>query len=395
LREMSTKVSRPILIYEYTCSGGLLTDEHTYDAASLMGEGWAMLAALATDLAKVPGLQVQVLADHRGLPGPMPDCELIPVHSPTEERALLSQLTTRADWTIIIAPETDGALYDRAQWVEAACGRLLGAASPLVSLLGNKHRTAEHLRAHGVPCPSGTDWRPGGFNSRLSSPLVVKPLDGAGSQSTYLLNDQHTLDTLLAHLSDHHGRQRSWRIEAFRSGVAASVLALCGPAGVFLLPPCYQRINFGKTITYHGGAYPIRRGFIFRAECYVRRALESLPKPIGFIGIDMVLGEDPDGRDDSIIEINPRLTTSYVGLREASRTNLAKAMLDVAEGKTPDLSFDETPLEFDPDGTVRRVECDDSSSLSFSIDGPCNPARQAIPTSSQIQSGDNSPHSRS
>jgi predicted ATP-grasp superfamily ATP-dependent carboligase len=75
---------------------------------------------------------------------------------------------------------------------------------------------------------------------------------------------------------------------------------------------------------------------------------------MGFIGIDMVLGHDPDGRVDSVIEINPRLTTSYVGLRVASRTNLAQALLDVADGKPPDLSFDETPLEFDPDGTVRR-----------------------------------------
>jgi hypothetical protein len=82
----------------------------------------------------------------------------------------------------------------------------------------------------------------------------------------------------------------------------------------------------------------------------------------------MVLGDDPDGGDDCVIEINPRLTTSYAGLRVAARTNLAEAMLDVAAGKTPDLSFDPAPLEFDADGTVRFLECGDSSPLSFSID---------------------------
>ena len=360
-------ILRRILVYEYTCSGGLLAAEHTYDAASLMREGWAMLAALATDLAKIPGLHVQVLADHRGLPGPLPDCELVAVHSPTQERARLAQLTTGADWTIIVAPETDGALYDRCKWIETCGGRLLGAASPLVDLFGDKHRTAEHLRAHGVSCPSGIDWRPGGFNIRLSSPLVVKPLDGAGSQATYLVKDQQTLDALLVDLSNRYGRRRSWRIETFRRGAPVSVSALCGPAGVFLLPPCCQRIKFGTTISYHGGAHPLPADLSRRAERLARRVLETLPEPLGFIGVDMVLGEDPDGRVDFVIEINPRLTTSYVGLRVASRTNLAKALLDVAEGNTPDLSFDAAPLEFDADGTVRRVlECDDSSSLSFS-----------------------------
>jgi predicted ATP-grasp superfamily ATP-dependent carboligase len=268
---------------------------------------------------------------------------------------LLSQFAATADWTIVIAPETDGALYDRCQWVESASGRLLGAASTLVGLLGNKHRTAEHLRKFGLPVPSGTDWRPGGFNIRLSSPLVVKPLDGAGSQNTYLLRDQQTLDALLVDLANRHGRQRSWRIEAFRRGAPVSLLALCGPTGLFLLPPCSQKIKLDTTITYHGGVYPVHPGLVLQAVRLARGALKRIPTLLGFIGIDMVLGDDPDGRDDCIIEINPRLTTSYVGLREASRTNLAQAMLDVAAGIPPDLSFDETPLEFDADGTVRRT----------------------------------------
>jgi predicted ATP-grasp superfamily ATP-dependent carboligase len=363
-------ILRRILLYEYTCSGGLLSSEHTFDAASLMREGWAMLRALATDLSAIPGLQVQVLADHRGLPGPLANCELIAVHTAVEERELIAQLAAAADWTMVVAPESDGALFDRCGWVEAAGGRLLGPSSSLVNLLGDKHRTAEHLRAHGIPCPSGTDWRPGSFNIRLSSPLVVKPLDGAGSQATYLLTDQESLDALLADLSKRHGRERSWRIETFRSGVAASVLALCGPAGVFLLPPCYQRIKFETTLAYQGGSYPLHAGLVWTADCLARRVLETLPQPSGFIGVDMVLDDHPDARLNAVIEINPRLTTSYVGLRVASRKNLAQAMLDVAAGNPPDLSFDETPLEFDPDGTVRRhLECGDLSPLSVSIDG--------------------------
>jgi predicted ATP-grasp superfamily ATP-dependent carboligase len=84
-----------------------------------------------------------------------------------------------------------------------------------------------------------------------------------------------------------------------------------------------------------------------------RRATDSLPETLGYIGVDLMLGEDAGSADDRIIEINPRLTTSYIGLRAAARTNLAMAILDVAEGRDPDLSFKSDVIEFDADGTVR------------------------------------------
>ena len=357
-----------------------------------------MLAALATDLAQIPELHVQVLADHRGLPGPLPGCELIVVPSPVAERALFAQIAADVDWTLVIAPETDDALFDRCQRVEACGGRLLGSASPLVKLLSDKHRTAEHLAAHHVPCPDGIDWRAGSGNILLSSQLVVKPIDGAGSQSTYLVSDQETLDALLAELARQHGPQRSWRVETYRPGEAVSALAICGPAGRFVLPPCYQRMKSGATLTYHGGTYPLPPSLSKRADHLARRAVgslnESLNEPLGFIGVDMVLGDDTSGGEDFVIEVNPRLTTSYVGLRVASRTNLAQALLDVAAGNRPDLLFDPAPLEFDADGTVRRLECDDSSSLSFSKHADSQSQLADQSTASRIQSGDKSPHSK-
>ena len=82
---------------------------------------------------------------------------------------------------------------------------------------------------------------------------------------------------------------------------------------------------------------------------------EAFPLTAGYLGIDMVLAQRPDQRD-VVIEVNPRLTTSYVGLRELAHCNLAEAMLDVAQGKAPDLSFDEGPVEFLADGTIFRGE---------------------------------------
>jgi predicted ATP-grasp superfamily ATP-dependent carboligase len=78
-----------------------------------------------------------------------------------------------------------------------------------------------------------------------------------------------------------------------------------------------------------------------------------MPEGRGYLGVDLLLGPADDGSQDYVIEVNPRLTTSYVGLRALSETNVARAMLDVAAGRAPVLAFRDEVIEFDADGTIR------------------------------------------
>jgi predicted ATP-grasp superfamily ATP-dependent carboligase len=64
---------------------------------------------------------------------------------------------------------------------------------------------------------------------------------------------------------------------------------------------------------------------------------------MGYVGIDMVLTD----RDAVVIEVNPRVTTSYVGLRKVLRPNPAALMLEAARGSLPD------PGEIEIVGTAR------------------------------------------
>ena len=66
----------------------------------------------------------------------------------------------------------------------------------------------------------------------------------------------------------------------------------------------------------------------------------------------MVLGNDPSGNDDVVIEVNPRLTTSYVGLRKLVRENLAAAMLAAAQGQAFELSTHPHRVKFAADGSA-------------------------------------------
>ena len=68
------------------------------------------------------------------------------------------------------------------------------------------------------------------------------------------------------------------------------------------------------------------------------RSIETLNKTTqskarGWVGVDMILGSCNDGRDDRVLEINPRLTTSFVGLSRAQERGLTQLLLDHAKGR--------------------------------------------------------------
>jgi predicted ATP-grasp superfamily ATP-dependent carboligase len=83
------------------------------------------------------------------------------------------------------------------------------------------------------------------------------------------------------------------------------------------------------------------------------KAVKGVSGLQGYVGIDLILGAAPDGAGDSVIEINPRVTTSYIGLRHLCRDNLAEKMLRVAKGEeVSPPSWHAGPLRFDADGNV-------------------------------------------
>jgi predicted ATP-grasp superfamily ATP-dependent carboligase len=68
----------------------------------------------------------------------------------------------------------------------------------------------------------------------------------------------------------------------------------------------------------------------------------------------LVLGDADDGSRDYAIEINPRLTTSYIGLRALAEFNIAEAMLKIAQGEeVGERKWKPGRVRFGPDGTVK------------------------------------------
>jgi len=77
---------------------------------------------------------------------------------------------------------------------------------------------------------------------------------------------------------------------------------------------------------------PLTHRLTPRAFENARAVLSAAPGLRGYFGVDLVLTEE----EAWVIEVNPRLTTSYVGLRDVVRMNLAEAILKaIFQGTLP------------------------------------------------------------
>jgi predicted ATP-grasp superfamily ATP-dependent carboligase len=294
-----------------------------------------MRDAIAEDFRRIPGVEV-ALADHADARPPLREPDV-------------AALARRCDYTLIIAPETRGELAKRIGWSMATRTRLLSPDFAGVILPTHKQYLAEWWQRHGVPTPFTTAadrWPDDRY------PAVVKPIDGAGSASTALVRDRGELDAARQQAETDGFPPDRVIAQDFVPGRAASVALLVGPAQTVPLLPTFQLLSSDGRFRYEGGELPIPPDLAERAMTLGRRAIACVPGLLGYVGVDLVLGDAADGSQDYAIEINPRLTTSYVGLREMADFNLAEAMLRVVNGEPVEPQWKPGRVRFRPDGSV-------------------------------------------
>ena len=344
-----------IFVYEFvTGGGGYEFDGSASQLDSLAAEGSAMVRSLAADFCSAEGIAVDVLRDRRFHNLEFSAANVHEIGTASDERNAIRWLAEAADWSIVIAPEFCGCLHTRCRLVEESGGRLLGPSSALVALLSDKHATVEHLRARGVNAPRGTILDRGRLPADFSYPAVLKPCDGAGSQGVRLIEAPSDLNGWHWRAASATRGAETWRLETYCPGTPASVACLCGPGRIVPLMPCLQRISQDGRFAYLGGSLPIDPALATRATTLAVRAMETLLQPLGYLGVDLVLGKDVSGSDDVVVEVNPRLTTSYIGYRALADRNLAAAMVAIARGDDFELAWQDGHVRFDASEIVSR-----------------------------------------
>lgn len=258
---------------------------------------------------------------------------------PGADREALVAEAAAADVTLVVAPETDGLLADRVAAVRAVGGHPLACEAAFLETAADKQATVTALAAAGVPVAAGRLLAPGEpWPTGFRIPAVAKPRAGAGCDGFVVVGpgDPPPVSAL------------PLRIETFIPGTPVGVSCLCGPRGVHPLPPLRQLFSAGPSPRYLGAAAVGDAACSRRACDLARRAITAVAWACGgaargWVGVDMILGDRADGTDDRVLEVNPRLTTSFATHARGRSTSLLAAAIRVAAGGPAEVAAETPP----------------------------------------------------
>jgi predicted ATP-grasp superfamily ATP-dependent carboligase len=325
-----------ILVHEFFSGGGLAGRDVP---ASLAREGSAMLAALLSDLARIRGHRIVTTRDPRfplALPAGVDAVTLSAARKPGA--SYLDDLIGSADAVWLIAPETGRVLERLAARVERKGRLLLGPGSAAIRRASDKAALPRLLARHKIAHPETrvlAGARKVSTAAReLGYPIVVKPARGAGSEGVWLARNarelRHAVDAVRR--GDARGRLL---LQRYVRGVAASVSLLADGTRAVALCTNGQRVRVSRRFSYSGGTTPLGHPLAPLGVEAALRTCAALPGLRGYVGVDLVLTKS----EAVVIEVNPRLTTAYLGLREAIRGgrggNVAALALAACAGRLP------------------------------------------------------------
>jgi tyramine---L-glutamate ligase len=305
-----------IFVYEYLSGGG---EQGGASNGELFAAGLAMRDAITADLLALNDCDVSVSACEQAASVPASTRAVMPRAGESAFDFVAREADAhRHVW--VVAPETDGVLAQLQRCVDP--GRWLGCDGASIRLASAKRATALRLAEAGIATPLAFEHAP------EVARWVVKPDDGAGALTTRLHASQ---EAALADWSQRSFAGSPMAIEPWVEGQAMSLSLLCGAGPAQLLSINRQRlaIDAGGWLAFEGvevNVMPLAAPRARSLAALARAIDRAVPGLRGFVGIDLVWHERCG---PVVIEINPRVTSAYVGLSRALGRNLAADVMAV------------------------------------------------------------------
>ncbi len=330
-----------ILVFEFISGGGLIEQSLP---ESLLQEGLLMRNALLDDLRSITDVALLILQDERIVLDESRQnkrWQYFTISHGIELQTLLSALQDTYDVVWLIAPESDGVLAFWCHFFIQQGKALATSALSAVEICADKFRTYILLQNADIPCvPSCLINQANIQNHNLiqkiiapsnAAKAILKVNNSVGCDGVYLFESELDLQNIGLKL-----KQNGQYI--FQPYIAGKVLSL---SCLFYLGKAYficcneQHMRIEKqqfellacTVNVQ-----TKNALIYQKLC--QQIAGVIPELFGYVGIDFiqtVVGEN------LILEINPRLTTSYVGIGEALGINVAELVLGMLNHQFPSL----------------------------------------------------------
>ena len=329
-----------LLVYEHISGGGYAGQPMS---PNVLSEGFGMLRSVVSDF-KSAGHEVTVLLDDRisKLNPPIAaDCT-IPVSYPHEAEKLFNDAAKINDAIYVVAPETAQTLQSFVELVEHIGKVSLNCDARAIQKVADKTVLHEVLEKNGLPTPNTEVFNfeedlteiKQIISSEFNYPLVFKPADGVSCNGLSLVKEDAEVEKAVAKVKA-ESAGKHFVVQEFIEGEAVSVSVLCagGKASAISLNKQNVKVASPEAVSsYEGGAVPFDYSPKQEAFRVSEKVVESFSGLRGYVGVDLVLSKDKP----FVVDVNPRLTTSYVGLCRVAGFNVAEALVNaVLEGKLP------------------------------------------------------------
>ncbi len=303
----------------------------------VLSEGYGMLRCLTEDF-KAAGHEVTVLLDGRisKLNPPLATDFTVPVFYAKEAEKLLVYAAKINDAVYVIAPETGQTLQSLIVLVEKTGKPTLNCEAQAIQRVADKSTLYETLKSKGLNTPETLNLNldddiakiKNDIKNKLTYPVVFKPSDGVSCGGLSKIQNDSQIPTAIEKIRD-ASSQKTFVAQEFIRGEAVSVSLLCTDGKALAISLNKQNIQLAQPeepSSYEGGAVPFNHPLKAEAFKAAEKVGTSFSGLRGYVGVDLVLAEDKQ----FVIDVNPRLTTSYVGLRGVSGFNVAEALMEAA-----------------------------------------------------------------
>ncbi len=311
-----------------------------------------MLSALATDLMQC-GHEVHTCLDSNAIAG-------LSVHSVSTSCTGLRicevdidwmerwiEVALRCDRTIVIVPELHQNLARIVQALRSAGATVVASSQRFLQATSDKLEAAGLFQKSGVSHPvtqSLTRFKSSKSHDLIldrSLPVTLKRRDGAGcTEMMYFASEQR----LTGWLNEPDSSQLSdddWIVQQWHDGIAASMAIIASDEWrvlggveqrIELLPVTVGSLSSSRdvfAVSYGGGIGPLTVVPYELLDGLALRVRAALPSgALGWIGVDFIIPTSMGSLADLfVIEVNPRLTTSYLGYRKWYGHELSEQIL--------------------------------------------------------------------
>ena len=321
-----------VLVYEHVSGGGYAGQPIL---PSVLSEAFGMLRSVVSDF-ESSGNEVTVLLDARlsKLNPPIAIDRIIPVFYPHEAKKILTEASKINDAVYVIAPETGQTLQSLVELVEHSEKASLNCDANAIANVADKAVLYETSKKNGLPTPNTARFNVDGdleevkqaIRNKFSYPAVFKPVDGVSCGGLSIVKEDSQVPKAISKIrSESAGRH--FVVQEFVEGESASVSLICTGRKASAVSLNWQNVKVAApqaSSSYEGGAVPFDHSLKEAAFKVAEKVVESFSGLRGYVGVDLVLAKGKP----FVVDVNPRLTTSYVGLNRVAAFNIAEAMVN-------------------------------------------------------------------